>query len=43
MYTEIKSIIPTYVVQITSDCAYCVESSSCTVDTEHGIILFYKK
>lgn len=42
MYTEIKPIIPTYVVQITSDCAYYVEASRCTVDTEHGIILFYR-
>lgn len=42
MYTGIKSIIPTYVVQITSDCVYYVEASRCTVDTEHGIILFYK-
>lgn len=42
MYTGIKSIIPTYVVQITSDCVYYVEASRCTVDPEHGIILFYK-
>ena len=42
MYTEIKPITPTYVVQITNDCAYYVESSRCTVDTEHGVILFYK-
>lgn len=42
MYTGIKSIIPTYLVQITNDCVYYVEASRCTVDTEHGIILFYK-
>lgn len=42
MYTGIKPIIPTYVVQITNDCVYYVEASRCTVDTEHGIILFYK-
>ena len=38
MYTGIKSIIPTYLVQITNDCVYYVEASRCTVDTEHGII-----
>lgn len=31
-----------YSVQITNDCVYYVEASRCTVDTEHGIILFYK-
>lgn len=42
MYTGIKPIIPTYVVQTTSDCAYYVGASRCTVDVEHGVILFYK-
>lgn len=37
MYTGIKSIIPTYLVQITNDCVYYVEASRCTVDTEHEI------
>lgn len=32
MYTGIKSIIPTYVVQTTNDCVYYVEASRCTVD-----------
>ena len=43
MYTGIKPITPTYLVQITNDCVYYVEASRCIVDTEHGIILFYKK
>lgn len=42
MYTGTKPVIPTYVVQTTNDCVYYVEASRCTVDTEHGIILFYK-
>lgn len=42
MYTGIKPITSTYLVQITNDCVYYVEASRCTVDTEHGIILFYK-
>lgn len=42
MYAEIKPITSTYLVQITNDCVYYVEASKCTVDTEHGIILFYK-
>ena len=42
MYTGIKSIIPTYVVQTSNDCFCHVEASKCTVDAEHGIILFYK-
>ena len=43
MYTGIKQIIPTYLVQTTKDGVYYVEAGRCTVDTEYGIILFYKK
>ena len=42
MYTGIKQIIPTYLVQTTKDGVWYVEASRCTVDAEHGIILFYK-
>ena len=42
MYAGIKPITPTYLVQITNDCADYVEASRCTVDVEHGVILFYK-
>ena len=35
MYTGIKPITPTYLVQITNDCVYYVEASRCIVDTEH--------
>ena len=42
MYTEIKPIIPTYLVQTTKDAFCYVEAGRCTVDTEHGIILFAK-
>lgn len=36
MYTGIKPIIPTYLVQITNDCVYYVEASRCTVDGTFG-------
>lgn len=42
MYTEIKPVIPTYLVQTTKDSFCYVEAGRCTVDTEHGIILFCK-
>ena len=42
MYTKIKPIIPTYLVQTTKDGFCYVEAGRCTVDTEHGIILFYQ-
>lgn len=32
MYTGIKPITPTYLVQITNDCVYYVEASRCIVD-----------
>lgn len=38
MYTGIKPITSTYLVQITNDCVYYVEASRCTVDTEHGVM-----
>lgn len=43
MYTKIKPVIPTYLVQTTKDGFCYVEAGRCTVDTEHGIILFRKK
>ena len=42
MYTEIKQIIPTYLVQTTKIDFCYVEAGRCTVDTEHEIILFFK-
>lgn len=42
MYTGIKQIIPTYLVQTTKDGVWYAEASRCTVDAGHGIILFYK-
>ena len=42
MYTGVKPVIPTYVVQTSNDCFCRIEASRCTVDAEHGIILFYK-
>lgn len=42
MYTGIKPITPTYLVQTTKDGFCYVEAGRCIVDTEHGIILFYK-
>lgn len=40
MYTKIKPVIPTYLVQTTKDGFCYVEAGRCTVDTGHGIILF---
>lgn len=42
MYAKIKLVIPTYLVQTTKDGFCYVEAGRCTVDTEHGIILFCK-
>ncbi len=42
MYTGVKPVIPTYVVQTSNDCFCRIEASRCTVDAEHGIILFCK-
>ena len=42
MYTGIKPIIPTYVVQTSNDCFCHIEAMRCAVDAELVIILFYK-